>query len=325
MVDAVIRVGLVGTGFVAKLRSQALLDDPRAHLVAVSGHLWDATCEFAANFNAEPCRSDEALIERDDLDLVILSSINRDRAALARTALERHKHVVAEYPLALDPTEARQLLALARQQNRLLHVEHIELLGGLHLAFLENLPHLGTVSDVRYATVTPKHPAPQRWTYSPELFGFPFVGALSRLHRLVSTFGRVRQVSAQARFWPATNPEYYAACLCKAQLSFESGVLADVLYAKGDRFHHRENLMEVRGDGGTLVLGSAGGQLYRGEDMTEIPVGSRRGLFAKDTHLVLDYLCEDTPLYIRPEASIYTLEVADAVRRAAETESCLQL
>lgn len=319
-----LRAGIVGTGFVAKLRSQALRDDPRSQLIAVAGHDPDATRDFAAEYDAAPCDT-EALFARDDLDLVFLSSINRDRAALARAALDRHQHVVAEYPLALDPAEARDLLALAKARDRLLHIEHIEVLGGLHRAFLAQLPHLGEVSDVRYATVTPKHPAPDRWTYSHDLFGFPLVGALSRLHRLTSVFGRVRRVSAQARFWDAPQPGYYTACLCKAQLSFAKGVFADVLYAKGDRFQRRENSLEARGDGGTLRLGSRGGTRQRGEMETPVEVGGRRGLFARDTVLTLDYLCDGTPLYVQPEASLYALEVADAVRRAAQTGQAIDL
>jgi biliverdin reductase len=35
--------------------------------------------------------------------------------------------------------------------------------------------------------------------------------------------------------------------------------------------------------------------------------------------MVLDHLFDGTPLYVTPEESLYTLKVADAARRSAET------
>jgi biliverdin reductase len=61
------------------------------------------------------------------------------------------------------------------------------------------------------------------------------------------------------------------------------------------------------------------GKLIKDDETTPIEVGGRRGLFAKDTGMVLDYLIEGTPLYVTPEASLYALKVADAARRSAET------
>ncbi|OAB58233.1 glycosyl transferase family 2 [Phormidium willei BDU 130791] len=320
-----IRVGLVGTGFVARWRSQALERDPRAQLVAVAGRTWEQTCAFATPWQAAPCRDWQQLIERDDVDLVVISSLNHQRAAIAQAALEQHKHVLAEYPLALNPAQAQTLLDRAQQQQKLLHIAHIELLGGLHRAFLDYLPHLGGVSDVRYCTINPKHPAPRRWTYSLEQFGFPLIGALSRLHRLVSVFGQVESVTAQTRIWPGAESDYYRACLCKAQLRFTSGVFADVMYGKGDRFCEKEHLLEVRGVGGLLHLTPDGGQLRQGEQHEAIAVGSRRGLFAQDMQRVLDYLCQGHPLYLDPRQSLYTLTVAEAVRQAAAQERSVRL
>lgn len=320
-----IHVGLVGTGFVARWRSQALDGDRRAQLVAVAGRTWDSTCEFAQTWGAIPCHNWQQLIKRQDLDLIVISSLNHQRAAIAQAALEQQKHVVAEYPLALNPAQGQALLALANQQQRLLHIAHIELLGGLHRAFLEYLPDLGGVSDVRYCTINPKHPAPRRWTYSLEQFGFPLIGALSRLHRLVSVFGQVESVTAQARIWPGAESDYYRACLCKAQLRFTSGVFADVIYGKGDRFTEKEHLLEARGVGGLLHLTPDGGQLRQGEQRQAIAVGSRRGLFAQDMRRVLDYLCQRRPLYLDPRQSLYTLTVAEAVRLAAADDRPVRL
>lgn len=313
-----VRIGLIGTGYAAKLRAEALMCDERSHLVAVAGNTPTKTVAFAEEFQCQAMNSWAELVARDDVDLVIICTVNRDHGAIAASALSHGKHVIVEYPLALSVTEAEELIALAKIQNKLLHVEHIELLGGVHQALKHNLPQVGQGFYVRYNTIKPEHPAPRKWTYSHELFGFPLMGALSRLHRLTDLFGQVLTVNCHNRFW-ARETEYYQSCFCVAQLSFSSGLLAQVIYAKGETMWQPERRFEVHGEQGGLIFDGNTGVLVKADETTPIEVGSRRGLFAKDTSMVLDHLFDGTPLYITPEESLYTLKVADAARRSAET------
>ena len=311
-----IRAGLVGTGFAAKLRAEALQADSRSRLVAVSGHIPEKTQEFARNHEAIALDSWQQLVEHPDLDLVVICTINRDHGAIAQAALEAGKHVVVEYPLSLDPIEAESLIALAEAQGKLLHVEHIELLGGLHQALRQALPEIGNPFYARYITIMPQHPAPRRWTYHPEQFGFPFSGALSRIQRFTDLFGDVATVSCQSRFWEAS--DYYTACLCTAHLRFTNNLIAEVTYGKGEVFWQGLRNFEVHGEQGTLVFEGDQGSLIRGEERIPIEVGGRRGLFGKDTGMVLDYLVEGKPLYVSAAASLYALKVADAARQSAD-------
>jgi biliverdin reductase len=318
-----IGAGLVGTGFAAKLRAEALQADSRSRLVAVSGHSPDKTKNFAQTFEALAVDGWQELVEHPDVDLVFICTINRDHGAIARTALNAGKHVVVEYPLSLDPNDAESLIALAQAKGKLLHVEHIELLGGLHQALRQSLPKIGNAFYARYVTITPQRPAPQRWTYHPEQFGFPLSGALSRIQRFTDLFGEVASVSCQSRFWDAA--EYYTACLCTAQLRFTNGLIAEVTYGKGEVFWHGLRDFEVHGDQGTLVFEGDEGTLIRTEEKTPIEVGGRRGLFVKDTVMVLDYLVQGKPLYTSVAASVYALKVADAARQSAATGKAIAL
>lgn len=313
-----IRVGLVGTGYAAKLRAETINQDDRAQLIGVAGNTPNKTKEFGHIHQTQTFDAWQELVNQGSIDLVIISGVNSQHGAIARTALQQGKHVVVEYPLSIEAEEATQLIALAKSQNRLLHVEHIELLGGVHQALIQSLPQIGTPFYARYATVTPQNPAPQKWTYNPTLFGFPLVGALSRLHRLTHAFGTVETVSCQNRYW---NPQanHYAACLCTAQLRFTSGLIADVVYGKGETVWTAERKLEVQGDRGALVFDGDEGAIVTSEGVQAIPVGGRRGLFAKDTGAVLQHLIDGSPLYVQPEESLYTLKVAVAAQRSAES------
>jgi biliverdin reductase len=249
--------------------------------------------------------------------------INRDHGAVTLAALAAQKHVVVEYPLALTVPEAEAALALASTNQCLLHIEHIELLGGTHQALKAHLPVLGLPIYARYCTLSPKLLAPESWTYSPELFGFPLIGALSRLHRLVDSFGSVERVYCQNHYQGLkTNLEElsrYTTCLCTAQLTFTSGLIAEVVYGKGEGIWDGVRRFEVWGEAGKITLDSEQGDLLTTEGRRPIAVGSRRGLFATDTKMVLDYLLDQTPLYCTPEASLYSLRVAAAAQESART------
>lgn len=311
------RVGLVGTGYAAKLRAQTLLNDRRAELIAVvGGNTLSKTEAFAKDFQCKVLASPQQLIQ-EDIELVIISNVNSEHGAVARAALEADKHVAIEYPLSLDLVEASELINLAKSKNKLLHVEHIELLGGLHQALKQHLDKVGKVFYVRYSTIKPENPAPRKWTYSHNLFGFPLMGAISRLHRLTNLFGEVMAVNCHNRFWE-TEVEFYQSCFCTTQLNFTSGLLAEVVYAKGETMWEAERKFEVHGENGGLIFNSQEGFLINAQETTPIEIASRRGLFAKDTAMVLDYLFNGTPLYVTPEESLYALKVADAARRSAE-------
>jgi biliverdin reductase len=318
-----IRAGIVGTGFAAERRAEALQADTRSQLVAVSGHTLEKTQEFARNYDAKVIDSWTDLVLHPEVDLVVICTINLDHGMIARAALNAGKHVVVEYPLSLDPKEAESLIALAEAKGKLLHVEHIELLGGLHQALRQWLPEIGHPFYARYVTTKPDRPAPKRWTYHPELYGFPLTAALSRIQRLTDLFGKVSSVSCESRFWYAG--EYFTACMCNAQLRFANGLIGEVTYGKGETFWHTIRAFEVHGEKGTLLFDGDRGMLIQGEERKLIEVAGRRGLFAKDTAMVLDYLLDGKPLYVSPAASCYAIKVADAARQSTEMGEVINL
>jgi biliverdin reductase len=323
----ILKIGIVGTGYAAKKRAEAVQNDHRVELVAVTGNTPEKIASFCQTFGATAIDSWQKIVDRSDLDIIILCTINRDHGIIARAAIEANKHVIIEYPLALDPKEAAEVINLAKTKEKLLHVEHIEILGGVHQAIKKHLSDIGNIFYARYTTIAPQRPAPSRWSYHHEMFGFPFSAALSRIHRLTDLFGEVANVNCQTRFWDVGDTGYFSSCLCNTQLSFCNKIMAEVSYGKGEVFCHSARDFLIQGDKGSLIFQGEKGTLIKGEDKIEIEVGSRRGLFDKDTQLFLDRLQTGTPLYISPEESYYALKVADAARisslrgRAIELEN----
>jgi len=323
MVSDFISVGVIGTGYAAKLRCDAFSQDERSRLVAIAGRHQSKTIAFATSYQTEASQqvkvmeSWEELVSHPDVELVVISNVNSLHAQIVRAAIAHGKHVVVEYPISLEVDEAEELIELAKSKNLFLHIEHIELLSSLHLTLREYLKELGEIFYVRYSTIKPQNPAPRKWTYTHKHFGFPLTGALSRLHRLIDLFGKVSTVNSHNRFW-ATEEEYYQSCFSTTQLCFESGLLAEIAYGKGETLWQAERKFEVQGENGALVFNGNNGVFIQQGETKEISIATRRGLFAQDTKMVLEHLFNGTPLYVSPEESLYTLKVADSARLSAE-------
>ena len=312
-----LKIGIVGTGFAAQRRAESLQADDRAQLLYFSGNSPESIVNFSQKYQISALDSAISLASHPDLDLIVIANVNQAHASIARTALKSGKHVIVEYPLAFHPAAAAELITLAETENKLLHVEHIELLGGLHQTQQQYLATLGNIHLARYTTIAPGRPAPQRWTFHRDLFGFPLIAALSRIHRFTNLFGEVESVSCHCRYWNAPESDYFLACLCEAQLLFKNGLIAEVTYGKGEVFWQNERTFTIHGEGGSLIFEGEKGQLINSEGSQVLEVETRRGLFAKDTAMVLDYLFDQVPLYVTPQASLYALEVAYAAYQSS--------
>ncbi len=321
-----LRVGIVGSGFVAKLRAEILSQDPKVKIVAIAGT--PAKTQAIVQELEIPIQQHQywsELVMRPDIDLVVICNVNRDHGAVVGQALRSGKHVIVEYPLAFSVQEAEELVKLAKQQNLMLHVEHIELLGGVHQLVMENISKIGNPFYARYSTKSPHAPVPDKWSYQPELFGFPLTAAVSRLNRIIVLFGKVKSVSCQLKYSGDNLPRWYTSCVCNAQLQFENGVLADISYSKGENFWHPERIMELQGSHGAIVFSGDKGKLITADGETELDAGTTRGLFKKDTENVLSHLFTGTPLYTNHDSILHSLAVANAAEKAAATQQTIMI
>ncbi len=314
-----IRAGLVGTGYAARVRAEALLADRRSQLLMVTGRDFNRVCKFADSYGLQPLDGWAQLVCSPAIDLVVVATVSALHGDVVEAALTAGKHVVVEYPLSLDLAQAKRLLVLAEEQDVLLHVEHIELLGGLHTAMRSHLPKIGTPYYVNYRTLNPQHPAPQKWTYREDLFGFPFCGALSRVHRMTTLFGPVQSVECCTRtVRDAVDPSFFKSILSSGRLRFECGVLAELTYGKGEQLWVARRDVEVQGSLGALTFVRNDGLLTTAAGTQSVTVAPRKGLFVKDTEGVLAYLTEGLPLYVSAAESVYSLWVGEALRQASE-------
>ena len=312
-----LRVGIVGTGYVAKARSEIFRQDQRTELVAIAGSESRVT-PLAQEWGIAGYYYWSDLVVSHDVDLVVVCCVNSEHGAVVRQALQAGKPVIVDYPIALSYAEAMALVELADRQKLTLHLEQIELLGGVHRQVKEWLPLVGKPQYVRYVTQTPQRPAPvDKWTYQPAKFGFPLIAAVSRLHRLIDLFGMVSQVSCQLHYQGLGLPYAFNTCICHALLQFSAGHLGEVGYHKGEQIWQSERVLEVHGERGGIFFRGDVGKLVTDSGEQEVKTESAKGLFRKDTENFLQHLLEGKPLYVDRAKILHAIATASACELSA--------
>jgi biliverdin reductase len=273
--DDQLAVAVIGQGRAGRARMRALAEHEGARLAAVVAR------EPAAG---EP--TFESVLADLEVDALILCTPHLLHAPGARAGLEAGKHVAVEYPLAPTASEGSALFALARTRERVLHVEHIELLSPGQAELRELAGPLG---GPRGGSLHASGSS-QGWIGDPRLAGSPGLGALARLHRLVDLFGpaRVESASLESRV---------RGFRLEIALHFAAGGEVRLIEERGPGLP-RALRWDIRCEHGNL-----GGP-------TSAPAS---GLFASDLDCFVERIRSGSPSYVSEERILHALGLVDAV------------
>lgn len=110
------KVGLIGAGLQGRRRAQALkrLDD---ELIIVAAAHWDRAKLLADEMGCQTTANWEEVVERKDIDAVIVCTPPHLHLPMCVAALRQGKHTLCEKPLARNPEEAEQILTVAEENG----------------------------------------------------------------------------------------------------------------------------------------------------------------------------------------------------------------
>ena len=116
-----INVGLIGYGIAGRVFHAPVIQSvPGLKLKKVVERHAD---ESRKNYPwVEVVRHAAAVLQDEEIDLVVITTPNDSHFELARQSLLANKHVVVEKPFTTTSAEARQLIELSRAQNRIISV-----------------------------------------------------------------------------------------------------------------------------------------------------------------------------------------------------------
>lgn len=114
------RFGLIGCGWAGDLRAAAISRLAGFRLVAVADVDPTRARTLSETYGGSAEPDWQALVRRDDLDALIVSTPPALHAEMCIRALENGKHVLCEKPLARTPAECWQIVEASQRSNRLL-------------------------------------------------------------------------------------------------------------------------------------------------------------------------------------------------------------
>ncbi len=117
-VCAPLGIGLIGLGSINRAHIAGYRSVPEAaRIVAVCDTVASAADERAGELGATPYTDHHALLADERVDSVDVTLPHSLHHPVVRDALEAGKHVYVEKPLALEPSQCRELIELARARG----------------------------------------------------------------------------------------------------------------------------------------------------------------------------------------------------------------
>lgn len=122
-----VRIGLIGCGNIAPLHVRSLLPLSNVEISALAdpnaANVAALQAEFPALKAAKVFSSHQEILEAD-IDGVVIMTPHSLHYQQIHDALQAGKHVLTEKPFVVQPTQARELIALARENGKILMVSY---------------------------------------------------------------------------------------------------------------------------------------------------------------------------------------------------------
>lgn len=119
-----LKCAVIGAGYLGKFHAEKYAALPDCELVAVVDVNDEAAKSVADKFGAQALTDYQTLLgEVDAVSIVVPTTLHH---AVARDFLQAGAHVLVEKPIAVTVEEADDLIQIARANNRILQVGHLE-------------------------------------------------------------------------------------------------------------------------------------------------------------------------------------------------------
>jgi predicted dehydrogenase len=350
----VIRVAVVGTGFGEAVHLPALQQVSDFQIMAVSSRRAERAHVAAQAFGATIATTDyRELVERSDVDAVIIATPPHLHHSMTMTALGAGKHVLCEKPMAKTVAEAKDMLKMAERSKVVAMINH-EFRFLPARAFAKELIDAGYIGEAYSASMSfyrsslndPRGVA-FTWLMEQEKGG-GMLGAIGSHHidtlrwwlgdiraasGALGTMVKKRRAGDSTQMLTVDADDNFAVVL-----QFANGAIGTIHYSATAAHEPPDNIV-VSGSEGTLVL-TADGRLQggrRGELVADmlIPEQYIRGAAAGAHPLVHPtvYLLKEWAAAIRSGATLspsfedgYKVqEVIDAIGRSVETRRSAEM
>ncbi|PZC48662.1 MAG: myo-inositol 2-dehydrogenase / D-chiro-inositol 1-dehydrogenase [Chloroflexi bacterium] len=152
MASEKLRVGVIGVGFGATVQIPGFQSEGW-DVVAVCSRRQERASKTAADFSIPHVYTDyQQMVERDDLDAISIVTPNSLHLPMTKAALQAGKHVLCDKPMAMDQSEAKEMLDIALETGLTAMIAH-EFRFAPQRAYMKELLNEGFIGDFRLAAL----------------------------------------------------------------------------------------------------------------------------------------------------------------------------
>ncbi len=273
-----------------------------------------------------------AVIERDDIDVVLVLTAMPSHGEITAAALKAGKHVLVEKPMSVDLVEAASLLRLASEHGRMLLCAPHVVLSPTYQALWKRVVHEQEIGEILTARARYGWSGPTWGSWYYQTGGGPlFDLGVYNITSLVGLMGSVNRVSAVAgtaireRVVDGTKITVNNFDNYHILLDFGDARIAAVTTGF-TMYEYRSPAVELYGTGGTAQLLSddwapQGYEITRTDraGWTIYPEVEPNWPWTAGLRHLVDCLIDGTDLLIRPETAFHCLEIMTRAQVAAET------
>lgn len=111
------RVAIIGAGLQAKRRAPVIRDWPGMEIIIITAEHKDSAEKLAGELGCDAGVGWKGIVDRDDIDIVLVLTPPDTHAEISNTAMKAGKHVLCEKPLTRTIKEAEDMIRIAKENK----------------------------------------------------------------------------------------------------------------------------------------------------------------------------------------------------------------
>jgi len=149
-----IKSAVIGVGYLGKFHAQKYAELPQSELIAVCDNNIEAAATVANDLSTRAVDKLSALLpDVDAVSIVVPTQLHHE---IAKQCLQAGKHVLLEKPMTTTLDEANELISLAKDNNCILQIGHLERFNPAILALENTLSEPLFIESHRIAPFNPR-------------------------------------------------------------------------------------------------------------------------------------------------------------------------
>ncbi len=266
-----LRIGIIGSGGTGTRHAERFSEMEAAEVVAIASRNTETGNALAEKHGAEFIPDWQALVERDNLDGVLICTHNDTHAEIALAALRCDKHIFMEYPLARSIDAGEAVVEIAESNQRVLRINHSETVSNSHRAVKQRAQELGDLLLTTFLRLTPGRGARPEILFNLPVSGPPAHFFIYHIYPIIDIFGGARSVEGSAVYEGLTDQGNYNRFVNTVNVKFKNGGIGSWVWAGGVEIQESEQHSRYILTGGTISDSDGKWHCSTGAEVEEIP------------------------------------------------------